>query len=65
MTGPSRQFEAAEDNWSVFAFSAGWRCSACGCVPPYSERNVYLRSKICGSCARQAEQKLTVPPDAG
>jgi hypothetical protein len=48
--GTSRQSEAAEDNWSIFAGCAGWRCSVCGCVPPYSERAVYLRTKMCQLC---------------
>ena len=64
MTGANRQSEAAEDKWSVFASSAGWRCSVCGCVPPHSERNVYLRKKMCGGCASQAEQEPSAAPDA-
>ena len=48
--GISSQSEAADDKWSVFAGCAGWRCSVCGCVPPYNERAVYLRTKMCALC---------------
>jgi len=56
--GTSRQSEAAEDKWSVFAGCAGWRCAVCGCVPPYTDRTVYLRTKMCKVCGSARAELL-------
>jgi hypothetical protein len=45
-----------EENWKSKAENAGWRCSVCNHVPPYSEREIYFETGMCGLHDHQSKK---------
>lgn len=43
-----------EERWETKARNEGWKCAVCHSVPPYSEREIYFDTGMCGWCAHMA-----------
>ena len=48
--------EDASDRWVSAARINGYRCTRCGEIPPYEERETYFESKMCGWCLHQSRK---------
>lgn len=46
--------EEAAESWKAAAQMNDYRCSRCGEIPPYSEREDYFESGMCGWCLHQS-----------
>jgi len=53
----AEEIEPAVAAWEQRARSEGMRCRACAMTIPYANRDVYMRTKMCGHCAHEAQQR--------
>jgi len=44
------QLEVKEQGWQHVARNNNWRCSMCNIRPPLCDREIYLRTGMCGYC---------------
>jgi len=47
------EIEEAQDAWTLTARGEGYRCHACGCTPPYEERETFFETGSCLACLNQ------------
>ena len=48
--------EEAADAGGTAARINEYRCSRCGEIPPYEEREIYFDTKMCGWCLHQSHK---------
>jgi hypothetical protein len=48
--------EKKEAAWARKCEHEGWKCSACGMIPPLVEREVYFETGMCGYHAHMARK---------
>ena len=42
-----------EERWYHVADTKGYQCERCGNTPPFSERELYFETDLCGWCHHQ------------
>ena len=52
----TEEIEPAVAAWERKAQIEGLRCRACAMRIPYGNRDVYMRTRMCGHCAHEAQK---------
>lgn len=48
---------AAAGAWKTAANINDYRCTRCGEIPAYEERDAYFETKLCGWCLHQSQKE--------